>query len=166
MRNRLMLVAALLPAISPAAAHVTLAEATAPAGSMRVERFRIGHGCSGSPTTGLRITLPPGVTDARPQPKPGWTVGIEHAGDRVIAIAWKGGALADDQFDEFAILMKMPAVPGMLLFAANQTCESGVKNWVAAPQDHAKNPAPALTVTAPDADTMPGMDMGGMHHGM
>jgi uncharacterized protein YcnI len=166
MRNSIAVLLAGLLAATAASAHVTLADGSAAAGSMQAERFRVGHGCSGSPTTALRIELPQAIGSAKPQPKPGWTVDIEHAGERVSAITWKGSALASDMFDEFVILMKLPAAPGVILFPATQTCESGVEHWIAPPEGHPKNPAPALTITAPDAPAMPGMDMGGMHHGM
>ncbi len=166
MRNSAVFLLAGLWAATPASAHVTLADPSAPAGSIQAERFRIGHGCSGSPTTALRIEFPAGITGAKPQPKPGWTVDIEHAGERVSAVTWKGGALASDMFDEFVILMKLPATPGVILFPATQTCETSEEHWIAPPEGHPKNPAPVLTVTAPDGHAMPGMDMGGMHHGM
>jgi uncharacterized protein YcnI len=166
MRSKMAILFTLLSAASPSSAHVTLADPSAPAGSTQVERFRVGHGCSGSPTTALRIEFPQGIVSAKPQPKPGWIVDIEHVGERVSAITWKGGALASDMFEDFVVLIKLPAEPGTLLFPATQTCESGVENWIAPPDGHPKNPAPMLNVTAPNSRAMPGMDMGGMHHGM
>jgi uncharacterized protein YcnI len=166
MRNRLILVAVLLAA-APAAAHVAIPEGSAAAGSSMVVHFRVGHGCSGAATTALRVTVPPGVTGARPQAKVGWTVQIERQGGQVSAITWSGGLLDGDQFDDFAVLMKLPATAGTLLFPALQTCTTDSEEWTAPPGDHVKNPAPVLQLTAPDPHAMmPGMDMGGMHHGM
>ena len=162
MRSKLTALA-IAACIMPAAAHVTLAQRSAPAGSYYVAGFRVGHGCSGSPTTALRIEIPQEIAIARPQPKPGWTVEIEHtplanpvAGEmgeaitqRVSAIVWKGGSLPADQFDEFAVLMKLPATSGTLLFPAVQTCLEGIQNWTTAPMEgmHMPNMAPVLTVT-------------------
>ena len=43
----------------PALAHISVEPAQAPAGASQVIRFRVGHGCDGKPTTGLRVELPP-----------------------------------------------------------------------------------------------------------
>jgi hypothetical protein len=166
MRNRLILATVLL-AVAPASAHVTIPEGSAAAGSSMMVHFRVGHGCSGAPTTALRVTFPEGVTGARPQAKPGWTVQIDRQGAQVNAITWSGGSLENDQFDDFAVLMKLPVTTGALLFPTLQTCITGSEEWTAAPGDHVKNPAPVLQLTAPDPHAMmPGMDMGGMRHGM
>ncbi len=86
----------------------------------------------------------------------------ETVTSRVSAITWKGGSLPGDQFDTFDIMMKLPAVAGRLLFAATQTCTSGVEHWTDAPMAGMRmpHPAPMLIITpAPAA----GADMGGMH---
>jgi uncharacterized protein YcnI len=176
MRNRIAL-ALLLGTVGSALAHVTLAEPKAGAGSYYVGAFRVGHGCSGSPTTALRIEIPDGIASARPQPKPGWTVEIETAPlakpvpgemgetvtSRVTAVTLNGGSLPGDQFDQFLVLMKLPAVPGQLLFPATQTCAKGEEHWSDAPMAGMRmpHPAPALTVTPATGggDT----SMGGMH---
>jgi uncharacterized protein YcnI len=172
MRNRVFAAAVLLcVAAAPASAHVTLAESSAKAGSSTVATFRVTHGCDGSPTTALRIAVPSGIPSAHPQPKPGWTLAIDHDGDRVTAITWSGGNLPSDEFDEFAVMLKLPKDAGTLVFPATQTCEKGVAQWNEVPQPgqdaHAlKNPAPVLSVTANPAamDDMPGMPMD--HHHM
>lgn len=166
MRSKCILAAGLL-VVMPAYAHVTVAEGSAPAGSSTVVHFRVGHGCSGAPTTALRVAIPAGVTSARPQAKTGWTIQAERQGGQVSAITWSGGSLDSDEFDDFAILMKLPPMTGTLLFAATQTCTTSAEQWSAPPGEHVKNPAPVLQLTAPDPHAMmPGMDMGGMRHGM
>jgi uncharacterized protein YcnI len=170
MRNRfLATAAALLFGTAAASAHVTLAEKSASAGSYSVATFRVSHGCSGSPTTALRIEIPAAIAFAHPQPKPGWTLAVDRSGDRVTAITWSGGDLPSDDFDQFLVMLKLPKDAGPLVFPATQTCEKGVEQWNEVPgQDaHAlKNPAPVLTVTADPAamDDMPGMQMD--HHHM
>lgn len=179
MRSKIAL-CCLLATTAPALAHVTLAEPTAKAGSYYVATFRVGHGCAGSPTTALRIEIPEGIASARPQPKPGWSLEIEHVPlpkpvpgemgetvtNRVTAITWKGGELPGDQFDAFAVMMKLPVAPGTLIFPATQTCASGVEHWSDAPMAGMRmsHPAPVLTLTPGGAgDAMLGMDMGGTH---
>ncbi len=132
-------------------AHVSLVPTTALAESYQVLRFGVGHGCDGRATTALRIELAMGVTTARPQPKPGWSLRVERpAGtpEMVSAIIWTG-RLAPDQFDEFLILTKLPAAVGTLAFPAIQTCGELQNRWVetVAPNTpRPTRPAPTLTV--------------------
>jgi uncharacterized protein YcnI len=158
MRAELAL-AFLLAAVAPASAHVTLAQPSAKAGSHSVVTVRIGHGCADSPTTALRIEIPDSVASANPQPKPGWTLTIDHAAQRASAITWSGGSLPADEFDEFAVMMKLPADAGTVTFPATQTCAKGVEHW--SEPKGSTHPAPALTLTPGSdmQDSMPGMDM-------
>jgi uncharacterized protein YcnI len=163
----LMLAAGLALAAAPVAqAHVSADPAQAQAGGYQVVRFRIGHGCSESQaTTALRIEIPPGIAAARPQPKPGWRLSVEHRDGPtgpVSAVVWTG-RLPADQFDEFAVMLHLPEAPGALYFPAVQTCGAAQAQWTEVPDpaetgrlDH---PAPTLRLTpasgAPD---------GGHHH--
>ncbi len=58
--------------------------------------------------------------------------------DDVARISWTaktaGDALPDAQFDDFSILVKLPAAPGKLYWAVNQVCEQGRMDWVEVPQ--------------------------------
>jgi hypothetical protein len=160
MRAELVL-AFLLAAIAPASAHVTVAQSSAAAGSHSVVTFRIGHGCADSPTTGLRIEIPQSVATANPQPKPGWTLTVDHTGKQVRAITWSGGSLPADEFDAFSVMMKLPSQAGAITFPATQTCAKGVEHW--SEPKGSQHPVPTLTLTPADMpDSMPGMDMG--HH--
>ena len=132
-----------------ALAHVSLAPAAAPAGAYQVLRFGVGHGCArGAPTTGLRVEIPAGVEIARPQPKPGWTLVIEKSASAPAprAVEWRG-ELAPEQFEEFVMLVKLPAAEGPLAFPAVQSCGERQIRWdepaAASPGAH---PAPSLTV--------------------
>lgn len=155
---------ALLAAAQPAAAHITLSEPQAPAGSMYVGYFRVGHGCDGAATTALRIEIPAELTGLKPQPKPGWTLRIDRAPPvagakgpgRVTAITWTGGPLPDDEWDEFGISAKLPATTGLLAFPAVQSCRDVQVRWAdPAPGGHEGHPAPALTVTPAAGASMP-----------
>jgi uncharacterized protein YcnI len=153
--------AALLAALAgPALAHVAADPGQAPAGAYQKVAFRIGHGCGKTATTALRLEIPAGVASARPQPKPGWTLEIEkpQGEDRITAVTWRG-ALPADQFDDFALLVKLPAEAATLYFPAVQTCGEEEEQWTEVPDaedDPAtlKHPAPALRVLPAAAGDM------------
>lgn len=149
-----------------AAAHIVLDNDRAEAGGYYTGAFRIGHGCDGSATTTLKVTMPEGLVTVRPQPKPGWTVTIEKAKlptpikgeggrqitERVASITW-AGRLDPDYFDEFGISTKLPAEAGTLYFPAVQTCEAGSIAWTDIPAagqawHDVPHPAPVLVVAA------------------
>jgi uncharacterized protein YcnI len=146
-----------------AQAHISLAEPQAKAGSYHVAFFRVGHGCGGSATVSIRIILPAGIASAHPQPKPGWTLSIEKDGERVSAIQWTG-RLEADQFDQFGVMLKLPATPGKLTFPTIQRCEKGENDWTMVPEPgqpaHAlASPAPVLELIPADAMPMDHMPM-------
>lgn len=147
-----------------AAAHVSVTPAQATAGSYQVLRFGVGHGCDGQATTALSIQVPPGVTVARPQPKPGWTLSADWPKgrtDRPAAITWTG-ELPASQFEEFLILVRLPAEAGPLAFPAIQSCGEAQNRWVETPQPGAARPEhPAPTVLVTPAAAAPD---GGHHH--
>lgn len=152
-----------------ASAHVTLERLEAPAGSHYKAVLRVPHGCSGAATTGVRVRIPDGVVSVKPQPKPGWTLETERGPlaeayeshgqtirDGVREVRWHGGVLPDEQFDEFAILMKLPAGAGRTLaFATVQDCIGGaVERWIGLPAagqsaHDLPRPAPLLRLTDP-----------------
>lgn len=141
--------AALIAALpSAAAAHVAADPGRASAGAYQAVVFRVGHGCGEAATTALRIEIPSEMASARPQPKPGWTLEIERQEGRVAAVIWRG-ALPADQFDEFAVLFKLPDQPATLYFPTVQSCDADESQWteIPAPGERASHPAPALVVT-------------------
>jgi len=146
---RTFIAAALMAAASPALAHVTVQPAQAATGAYQVLRFGVGHGCGDTAgTTALRVEIPAGVTVARPQPKPGWTLEIVRSGEAVTAVVWRG-RLPPDQFDEFVVLTKLPAAAGPLAFPAIQSCGGAQNRWTETPSPDAprpKYPAPTLTL--------------------
>jgi uncharacterized protein YcnI len=158
---------ALFAAVAPAAAHVTIDQREAPAHSYYKAQLRVGHGCKGSPTVKVRVRVPEGAVSVKPQPKPGWQVEatrvklaqpIEdgHGGkitETVAEVAWSGGRLLDEHFDEFAVMMRLPDQPGATLyFPVVQECEQGVHRWIEIPEPgksarDLREPAPALRLT-------------------
>lgn len=143
---RLALLAALTA--TPAAAHVVADPAEAKAGGYQVVRFRVGHGCDGRATTRLSIAIPPGLSAARPQPKPGWKLDVERQRDAVKTISWEG-ELPEGQFDEFAIMFRLPADAGELVFPVVQTCGATEVRWDQRQvgPDRPPRPAPTLRLT-------------------
>lgn len=133
--------------LAPAAnAHIVLTEPKAIAGSYYKATLRVGHGCSGSATTGLTVQVPAGFQGAKPQPKSGWTIATRKAklatpytshgktvADDVVELRWtatsKDTALPDDQFDEFAFMGRLPNQPGPMWVKVLQTCENGQNDW-------------------------------------
>lgn len=131
-------------------AHVVLQDGAAAAGASYRAVLRVGHGCDGSATTGMRVTIPAGFNGAQPMPKAGWTV-VTKVGkleqpyeshgkkftDGVLEITWTANspenALPDAYFDEFVLRGTTPTKPGPLWFKVVQTCEKGANEWVEVP---------------------------------
>jgi len=154
-------------AAPPASAHVTLERTQAPADSYYKAVLQVQHGCKGLPTLAVRVRIPDGVLSVKPQPKPGWTLTITRvklaqpvdAGhgrtltERPGEVAWTGGSLADEHFDEFRMVMKLPDRPGSTLYLpVVQECRDGVHRWIETPDGakaaaDLKEPAPALVLT-------------------
>ena len=159
--------AALALLLSTAAqAHVTLETTSAASGSYYKAVLKVGHGCAGSPTTGISVELPAGTQLARPMPKAGWQVQVSKSAvkpfdnhgsvvkEDVSRISWTGGNLPGDFYDEFVFQTRIAAQPGKLYFKVTQQCAQGSNNWVEIPADgqdaHSlKFPAAVLQVTEP-----------------
>lgn len=161
---------ALLLGAAPSHAHVTLEVREAPPESTYKAVLRVPHGCEGSPTTAIRVRIPEGMIAVKPMPKPGWDLHIETGpyeqayddhGEQVAEgpreIAWTGGELLDEHYDEFVLRGRLTELePGTVLhFPVVQECAEGVHRWIEVPApgenpDDYDEPAPQLTITAPD----------------
>jgi uncharacterized protein YcnI len=152
---------------SGALAHATLEVHEARAGAYYKAVMRVPHGCDGSPTIAVRVQIPDGVTAVKPQPKPGWELTtvrgpLESPYDDghgnlvtegVTEVAWTGGRLLDEHYDEFVMRVRLPDRAGTTLhFPTVQECEDGVHRWIEIPEpgrsraDYAE-PAPQVTLT-------------------
>ena len=126
--------------------HVALEDQTALAGRSYKAIFKVGHGCEGSPTTAIRVTIPAGFTGAKPMPKAGWRLDIKTAKlavpydnhgkqvtDDVSEITWtatsKDSWLADTHYDEFTLRGGLPKKDGAMWFKVLQTCDKGSNDW-------------------------------------
>lgn len=171
---RATLVLAAFAVSLPAHAHITFENKEVKAGTTVKFVLRVPHGCAGSPTTAVRIALPEELTEAKPQPKPGWTLDITrveaqgdgsgetghdaHGGhdDTVIKeIAWSGGKLEDAHYDEFVFRAKVAEdiAVAAIFVPIVQECESDVERWIEIPpagasSDDLKFPAPSIKIRA------------------
>lgn len=149
-----------------AKAHITLEYGVANAGSSYKATLRVGHGCGESPTHEIAVTIPPGVEDAKPMPKAGWTIAIEREKlaqprddhgkpitDAVRRIRWTANTPADalpgNFYDEFVLQARLPGQAGVLYWPVAQVCETGRMDWAEVPVagqklHDLKSPAPAL----------------------
>ena len=130
-----------------ASAQVALSQSSFEAGVNFAAFFKIERGCGSAPTTALRVQIPEGVSVLELPQKPGWTMNAERAGSRVTAVTWQG-RLESLQPDQFGLLVKLPAKPGPLYFAAVQRCESQEIRWTDIPPAAAAHPAPKLMLVA------------------
>jgi uncharacterized protein YcnI len=156
----------LLLAPQMVSAHVTLETQEAQPNASYKAVLRVGHGCEGSPTTAVRVQIPEGVIAVKPMPKTGWQVdtvkdkyerpydyfGTELT-EGVREIAWSGGELPDDFYEEFTFVGRLTdfAPDTVLYFPTVQECAVGAHRWIeipAAGQDphDLDEPAPEVTI--------------------
>ena len=147
-------------------AHITLADQAALAGTGYRATLRVGHGCDGSPTSAVRVSVPAGLRGAKPMPKPGWTIAIEREKlaqprsdhgktitEEVRRIRWSANTPADalpgNFYDEFVLQARMPEQAGTIYWPVEQICEQGRMDWTEVPTagqklHELKSPAAAL----------------------
>ncbi|AUZ33555.1 nuclear export factor GLE1 [Arthrobacter sp. PGP41] len=158
----------LLAAAGGAAAHVGVTPDKTSANSYALLTFAIPHGCDGSGTTKVAITLPAELNDAQPTVNPNWTVEkvTEQLAEprkladgtaitkRTSQIVYTARSPLEHQLrDTLVLSVKLPDAAGTTLyFPTLQTCEAGQTDW----SDIAKEgqdvhslqaPAPSVTVT-------------------
>ena len=65
-------------------------------------------------------------------------------------VAWSGGRLLDEHYDEFVVRVRLPDTPGEVLhFPVVQDCEAGGRRWIEIPEPGRSahdddEPAPSL----------------------
>ncbi|MEA2896199.1 MAG: periplasmic copper chaperone [Bradyrhizobium sp.] len=149
---------------SSANAHVTLENRQATPGSYYKAVFAVPHGCAGSATVKIRVQIPEGVIAVKPMPKAGWGTGTIKGkystsyelhgttiSEGVKEVAWSGGKLPDDNYDEFvlsAFLTGNLKPNTTLYFPVVQECEQGTSRWIDIPSEgkpaESKSPAPGV----------------------
>ena len=154
--------------VSTASAHVHVSPESADAGASTLLTFETSHGCSGSPTTAITVTLPEQVTDAVPTAHPGWSISkvteefkeprvLENGtsiGSRTSQVVFTADSpLPDGIRDTFQLSVRIPDGSGdSLAFPVLQTCVEGQSDWsqVAADGQSADDlsfPAPLVAVS-------------------
>lgn len=155
--------------VSSAAAHAVLERKEATPNAAYRGVVQIMHGCDGRPTTRVSVTIPEGVTGAKPMPKPGWEIATVKSAyarpypsfhgqvsEGVTRITWSGGSLPDDQVDEFTFFARVSDAfaPGATIyFPVEQDCTEGSYRWSEIPAEGQgtqalKSPAPAVRIVA------------------
>jgi uncharacterized protein YcnI len=149
---------------SPAAAHIVLQVNEAQVGAAYRAVFVVGHGCGEEATTGIRVQVPDGFYNVKPQPKAGWTIEtvtgpyetpfLNHGTEiteGVKEITWSGGSLPNDFFDEFTFRGTIGddlEVGGTLFFPVIQTCGALEDAWIDQSGDtDVEFPAPSVTLS-------------------
>jgi periplasmic copper chaperone A len=148
-----------------ASAHVDVTAASTAAGSYSVLTFSVGHGCDGSPTESIAISLPASIVTATPTVNPNWTISEvtepldeplaaadgDPITDRVSQIVYTAKTpLSAEQRDTFQIALALVGAEGDTLeFPTTQTCTVGETVWDG-------EEVPAVTLTA--ATTADGHD--------
>jgi periplasmic copper chaperone A len=151
-----------------AAAHITANPGEAPSDGYATLSFEVGHGCEESPTTQLRIQVPPSVPSATPGVHPLWDVAtkegkkdkVELHGETItrgvseVTFTAKQ-PLPPDRLDSVRLSVKLPAGEEgeSVYFPTIQRCEKGQTRWIQIPAegenpDDLEDPAPAVVLTA------------------
>lgn len=134
---------------SLASAHAVILQTDAESGSYYKGVIGISHGCEGSATTKVTISIPYGVRGAKPMPKPGWKLDVvkselekpyqshgKTVTEDVTQITWYGGVLEDAHYDEFAFRGQIGVgTTTRLYFPVRQECVVGELNWDQKPGD-------------------------------
>ncbi|WP_029150993.1 YcnI family protein [Microbacterium indicum] len=141
-----------------AQAHVGLtSEDPAVAGADAELTFGFNHGCDGSATTALAITLPDGLTGVHPVQEQGWTIDVarDNADGSASSVTYTADTpIAADLRGEVRMLVGIDeSAEGSLAFPVEQVCESGSESWsevaeAGQSEDDLESPAPVLALAS------------------
>ncbi len=132
-------------------AHITMANDQVRAGYQELLTVLVPHGCGPEVTTEIRIKIPPEVTIAVPEEKPGWDTqivmrqldepvpmegGIAMITEVVDEFVWSGGSLPVDKVGTFSFIARMPNTPGRVVFFKTiQGCGETQERWIETKED-------------------------------
>ena len=151
-----------------AGAHITANPGEAPSDGYATLDFSVGHGCEESPTTEVRIQVPPSVPTVTPAVHPLWDLAtkqgkkdkVELHGETITrgvseVIYTATQPLPPDRLDLLTMSVKLPAGEEgeSVYFPTLQSCEKGRNRWIQIPAegesaDELESPAPAVVLTA------------------
>lgn len=145
-----------------AQAHVTATPDTATAGGYGTLTFAFSHGCDGSPTTALEITIPEGMSSVSPTIAPGWDIDVQRDGEDgpVSLVTYTAQEPVADGLRATVVLGVQYAentAGETLAFPVNQVCEVGNTDWAEIAEEgvdpHSlEAPAPVVTVGEATSD--------------
>lgn len=139
-----------------ASAHVSVTPDALSAGDHGVLTFSFAHGCDGSPTTGLTITMPEGLASVAPTMDSDWTIAVERGDDGLVSAVTYTAATPVPNDLRGAVSMAVgldESTPESLAFPVVQTCVEGSTEWTQLAEDGQNphdldSPAPVVTVGA------------------
>jgi periplasmic copper chaperone A len=151
-----------------AGAHITATPGEAPSDGYATLDFSVGHGCEESPTTEVRIQVPPSVPTVTPAVNPFWDVTtkegkkdkVELHGETITRgvseVTYTAKQpLPVDRLDLLTMSVKLPAGEEgeSVYFPTVQSCEKGQNRWIQIPAEgesgeELESPAPAVVLTA------------------
>lgn len=151
-----------------ASAHISADPAEGPADGYMTANFQVPHGCEESPTTRIRIKIPPSVPSVTPGRNAFWELStkegrkdrVELHGETITRgiseITYTAKTpLPAHELDMMPVSLKLPAgnEGDAVYFPTIQECEKGRTGWVQIPAegesaDDLESPAPAITLTA------------------
>ena len=142
------------------AGHVSISSGPGFADTTQEVTFSVGHGCEGFDTSGVRLTIPAGVTSVRAVPNDFGKATVEKdAAGLVTAVSWQKAPAdvlpGDTAYYKLVVRFRVPNQPFTTVhFPARQTCigaDGGLMNvdWTATmplPDGGGPEPAPALNI--------------------
>lgn len=155
-----------------ASAHIDIDPSSTAAGSYAVLSFALPHGCDGSPTTSISISIPESVVSVTPTVNPDWTV-AKTAVDLAKPITDAEGNTISTRIGQVVYTAITPMEDGLrttfdlsvplpadaagktLEFPVLQTCVTGSTAWdqhAVEGESEPEHPAPSIAVTAAVAD--------------
>ncbi|MBL8628900.1 MAG: YcnI family protein, partial [Rhodospirillaceae bacterium] len=122
-----------------AQAHVIIENMKGRAGYNEMFTLIVPHGCGASPTTEIRMKVPPEITLVVPERGAGWKVQVlkrktdkpvmregKPIAEVVDEIVWSGNSLPSEELGLFKFLAGVPNTPGKVLyFKTVQKCAEG-----------------------------------------
>lgn len=140
-----------------ASAHVEIDPQQAPAGATTPVTFSFAHGCDGSPTRSLTITVPKGVGNVTPVVSGGWSIHRTlGANDVPTSVTFTTDTPIEQGLSasvSMNVLFDSAAQGTRVAFPVTQTCVTGATQWTQVPAagqdaESLEHPAPAVQVGA------------------
>lgn len=159
------LVAAALVLVAPvaASAHVHVTPGSTEAGATTELAFSYSHGCDGSPTRRVEVTMPDEIASIALIANPGWQVASELVDGARTVVFTTDAPTPDAVRETLEVEVTLPddAPEGTVLaFPALQVCETGETLW-GDDDPESDSPAPTITIGAEAG----AHDHGGHDHG-